>query len=72
MEPFQQPTRERAQNGRPSLMAIQASPRKKGFTAQIMEILLEGAKQPSKIFIRAARPSPLKRDTSRPWMSLGI
>lgn len=36
---------EEVKRGRPVLLAIQASPRPKGFTAQLMEVLLEGARQ---------------------------
>jgi len=45
MIPFDSSPTEGAKNEGPSLLAIQASPRRKGFTAHLMEILIEGARQ---------------------------
>ncbi|MFH1756950.1 MAG: NAD(P)H-dependent oxidoreductase [Pseudomonadota bacterium] len=45
MKTFQEGTVEKDRRGRPSLLALQASPRPRGFTAHLMEILLEGARQ---------------------------
>ncbi len=42
---------EKMGRGRPSLLAIQASPRSRGFTAQLMEIVLGGARQIGEIAI---------------------
>jgi multimeric flavodoxin WrbA len=51
MEAFSEATTKKAKRGKPSLLAIQASPRTKGFTAQLMEILLEGVRQIGEVVI---------------------